>query len=166
MLSLYFFEQYPRIIYLRWRMHRETGCLSEPERVWSEHTVVGWRWRATTCPSMQFVLCVEGEVTPHMPRLLSADWRPFVKLPKILPLKRLQQKETHWKTRNSKGALFWLDTNVMSLSPVSACFSRRPSPACARYAQKYSDLPGAINWKRQWVRALEDRQWKPVRLPA
>lgn len=35
-----------------------------------------------------------------------------------------------------------------------------------RYAQKYSDLPGAINWKRQWVRALEDRQWKPVRLPA
>lgn len=25
----------------------------------------------------------------------------------------------------------------------------------ARYAQKYSDLPGAINWKRQWVRALE-----------
>eukprot|EP00434_Breviolum_minutum_P036993 symbB.v1.2.032786.t1/scaffold3970.1/size47191/1 len=33
-----------------------------------------------------------------------------------------------------------------------------------RYAQKYSDLPGAINWKRQWVRALEDRQWKPVRL--
>ncbi|CAK9075674.1 39S ribosomal protein L47 [Durusdinium trenchii] len=41
------------------------------------------------------------------------------------------------------------------------------SPAWrAKFARKYSDLPGAINWKRQWVRALEDRQWKPVRLPA
>ena len=29
----------------------------------------------------------------------------------------------------------------------------------ARYAQKYSDLPGAINWKRQWVRALEAGIW-------
>eukprot|EP00933_Yihiella_yeosuensis_P015932 TRINITY_DN13762_c0_g1_i2.p1 TRINITY_DN13762_c0_g1~~TRINITY_DN13762_c0_g1_i2.p1 ORF type:complete len:234 (-),score=38.83 TRINITY_DN13762_c0_g1_i2:190-891(-) len=33
-----------------------------------------------------------------------------------------------------------------------------------RYSRKYSDLPGAINWRRQWVRALEDRIWKPVRL--
>mmetsp|Transcript_18033 Transcript_18033/g.40349 ORF Transcript_18033/g.40349 Transcript_18033/m.40349 type:complete len:234 (-) Transcript_18033:23-724(-) len=32
-----------------------------------------------------------------------------------------------------------------------------------RYTRKYSDLPGSINWKRQWVRALQDRIWKPVR---
>eukprot|EP00930_Biecheleria_cincta_P075049 TRINITY_DN62245_c0_g1_i1.p1 TRINITY_DN62245_c0_g1~~TRINITY_DN62245_c0_g1_i1.p1 ORF type:complete len:247 (-),score=52.10 TRINITY_DN62245_c0_g1_i1:60-767(-) len=32
-----------------------------------------------------------------------------------------------------------------------------------RYSRKYSDLPGAVNWRRQWVRALEDRVWKPVR---
>mmetsp|Transcript_28258 Transcript_28258/g.65590 ORF Transcript_28258/g.65590 Transcript_28258/m.65590 type:complete len:234 (+) Transcript_28258:76-777(+) len=32
-----------------------------------------------------------------------------------------------------------------------------------RYTRKYSDLPGSINWKRQWVRALQDRVWKPVR---
>merc|ERR1712137_294670 len=32
-----------------------------------------------------------------------------------------------------------------------------------RYSRKYSDLPGSINWKKHWVRALQDRQWKPVR---
>ncbi|CAE8612047.1 unnamed protein product [Polarella glacialis] len=32
-----------------------------------------------------------------------------------------------------------------------------------RYSRKYSDLPGAINWRKHWVRALEDRVWKPVR---
>jgi hypothetical protein len=42
---------------------------------------------------MQFVLCVEGEVTPHMPRLHSADWRPFVKLPKSCPLKDFSRKQ-------------------------------------------------------------------------
>mmetsp|Transcript_61067 Transcript_61067/g.126499 ORF Transcript_61067/g.126499 Transcript_61067/m.126499 type:complete len:246 (-) Transcript_61067:42-779(-) len=35
-----------------------------------------------------------------------------------------------------------------------------------RFSRKYSDLPGAVNWRRQWVRALEDRAWRPVRLPA
>eukprot|EP00913_Durusdinium_trenchii_P032020 g29990.t1 len=32
-----------------------------------------------------------------------------------------------------------------------------------RFARKYSDLPGAINWKRQWVRALEDRRFHHLR---
>merc|ERR1712066_434544 len=31
-----------------------------------------------------------------------------------------------------------------------------------RYTRKYSDLPGAVNWRKEWVRALEDRMWKPV----
>merc|ERR1712181_151929 len=29
--------------------------------------------------------------------------------------------------------------------------------------RKYSDLPGAVNWRKEWVRALQDRVWKPVR---
>ena len=150
-----------RILYLRWPMHRDSG-LSEPEPAWLEHTVVACRWRATTCPSMQFVLCLEGEVTSHMPRLLSADWRPFAKVPKSCPSKRLHQKESRLKTRNTTGALLtrYQCRHCHRFLPVSVGLP------CARYAQKYSDLPGAINWKRQWVRALEDRQWKPVRLPA
>lgn len=32
-----------------------------------------------------------------------------------------------------------------------------------RYSRKYSDLPGAVNWRKEWVRALQDRVWKPVR---
>mmetsp|Transcript_120144 Transcript_120144/g.340020 ORF Transcript_120144/g.340020 Transcript_120144/m.340020 type:complete len:231 (+) Transcript_120144:55-747(+) len=31
-----------------------------------------------------------------------------------------------------------------------------------RYSKKYSDLPGAVNWRKEWVRALDDRVWKPV----
>mmetsp|Transcript_51817 Transcript_51817/g.117306 ORF Transcript_51817/g.117306 Transcript_51817/m.117306 type:complete len:193 (+) Transcript_51817:2-580(+) len=34
-----------------------------------------------------------------------------------------------------------------------------------RYSRKYSDLPGAVNWRKEWVRALEERVWKPVRAP-
>eukprot|EP00419_Tripos_fusus_P001141 CAMPEP_0172688160 /NCGR_PEP_ID=MMETSP1074-20121228/22228_1 /TAXON_ID=2916 /ORGANISM="Ceratium fusus, Strain PA161109" /LENGTH=237 /DNA_ID=CAMNT_0013507759 /DNA_START=77 /DNA_END=790 /DNA_ORIENTATION=- len=34
-----------------------------------------------------------------------------------------------------------------------------------RYSKRYSDLPGGINWRREWVRALQDRVWKPVRAP-
>merc|ERR1712086_857299 len=30
-----------------------------------------------------------------------------------------------------------------------------------RYSKRYSDLPGAFNWKKQWVRGLEERVWKP-----
>mmetsp|Transcript_74066 Transcript_74066/g.116878 ORF Transcript_74066/g.116878 Transcript_74066/m.116878 type:complete len:234 (+) Transcript_74066:58-759(+) len=32
-----------------------------------------------------------------------------------------------------------------------------------RYSRKYTDLPGAVNWRKEWVRALQDRVWKPVR---
>lgn len=32
-----------------------------------------------------------------------------------------------------------------------------------RYSRRYSDLPGAVRWRKEWVRALEDRVWKPVR---
>uniref|UniRef100_A0A7S4V644 Large ribosomal subunit protein uL29m n=1 Tax=Alexandrium monilatum TaxID=311494 RepID=A0A7S4V644_9DINO len=34
-----------------------------------------------------------------------------------------------------------------------------------RYARRYSDLPGSVNWRREWVRALQDRVWKAVRSP-
>lgn len=26
-----------------------------------------------------------------------------------------------------------------------------------RYMRKYSDLPGAVNWRKQWIRALQDK---------
>ena len=97
MLSLFFFEQYPRIIYLRWRMHRETGCLSEPERVWSEHTVVGCRWRATTIHNLSFhavcALC-GGRSDSSYAEVAFCRLEAFCETAKILPLKRLQQKET------------------------------------------------------------------------
>eukprot|EP00929_Paragymnodinium_shiwhaense_P057769 TRINITY_DN28921_c0_g1_i1.p1 TRINITY_DN28921_c0_g1~~TRINITY_DN28921_c0_g1_i1.p1 ORF type:complete len:234 (+),score=58.18 TRINITY_DN28921_c0_g1_i1:155-856(+) len=31
-----------------------------------------------------------------------------------------------------------------------------------RYHKKYTDLPGAVNWRKEWVRALQERAWKPV----
>lgn len=34
-----------------------------------------------------------------------------------------------------------------------------------RYSRRYSDLPGAVRWRKEWVRALEDRVWKPNRAP-
>mmetsp|Transcript_9788 Transcript_9788/g.20256 ORF Transcript_9788/g.20256 Transcript_9788/m.20256 type:complete len:238 (-) Transcript_9788:88-801(-) len=34
-----------------------------------------------------------------------------------------------------------------------------------RYSRRYSDLPGSVTWRREWVRALQDRVWKPVRAP-
>mmetsp|Transcript_7222 Transcript_7222/g.15929 ORF Transcript_7222/g.15929 Transcript_7222/m.15929 type:complete len:240 (-) Transcript_7222:54-773(-) len=33
-----------------------------------------------------------------------------------------------------------------------------------RYSRRYSDLPGAWRWRKEWVRALQDRVWKPVRM--
>lgn len=32
-----------------------------------------------------------------------------------------------------------------------------------RYMRKYSDLPGAVNWRRQWIRALQDRPVQKMR---
>merc|ERR1712151_894895 len=32
-----------------------------------------------------------------------------------------------------------------------------------RYSRRYSDLPGSRNPRREWVRALQDRVWRPVR---
>ena len=32
---------------------------------------------------------------------------------------------------------------------------KKKKKVCGRFSRKYSDLPGAINWRRQWVRALE-----------
>ncbi|CAK0896967.1 unnamed protein product [Prorocentrum cordatum] len=32
-----------------------------------------------------------------------------------------------------------------------------------RYSRRYSDLPGAVNWRKEWVRALDERVWRPVR---
>jgi len=34
-----------------------------------------------------------------------------------------------------------------------------------RYGRRYSDLPGAVRWRKEWVRALQDRVWRPVRAP-
>merc|ERR1712187_115816 len=33
-----------------------------------------------------------------------------------------------------------------------------------RYSRRYSDLPGAVNWRKEWVRAWEGRVFKPVRM--
>mmetsp|Transcript_48596 Transcript_48596/g.128168 ORF Transcript_48596/g.128168 Transcript_48596/m.128168 type:complete len:238 (+) Transcript_48596:60-773(+) len=33
-----------------------------------------------------------------------------------------------------------------------------------RYSRRYSDLPGARRWRKEWVRALQERVWKPVRM--
>eukprot|EP00397_Hematodinium_sp_SG-2012_P064682 GEMP01091966.1.p1 GENE.GEMP01091966.1~~GEMP01091966.1.p1 ORF type:complete len:295 (-),score=45.41 GEMP01091966.1:25-885(-) len=32
-----------------------------------------------------------------------------------------------------------------------------------RYMRKYSDLPGAVNWRKQWIRALQDRPVQKMR---
>lgn len=33
-----------------------------------------------------------------------------------------------------------------------------------RYSRKYSDLPGATRWRKEWIRALQERVWKPNRM--